>query len=80
VVDDLSFIPSSCSGSEWTSVAAQDGGRLRCSSAGVGSPLSTKFWRFIPGYRRCFTRSMARAGLIAMVLFCRSSTSNQTPP
>jgi hypothetical protein len=48
-VDDLSFIPSSCSGSKWTSVAAWDGGQLRCSSARVGSPLSTKLWRFILG-------------------------------
>jgi hypothetical protein len=48
-VDDLSFIPSSCFGFEWTSVVAQDGGQLRCSSAGVGSLLSTRLWRFIPG-------------------------------
>jgi hypothetical protein len=48
-VDDLSLIPSSCLGSKCTSMAAQDGGRLHCSSAGVGSLLSTRLCRFIPG-------------------------------
>jgi hypothetical protein len=47
-VDDLSLIVSSCSGSEWASVAAQDRGWLHCNSARVGSPLSTRLWRFIP--------------------------------
>jgi hypothetical protein len=80
VVNNCSLIPLSCSVLERTSLVAWDARQLHCSSAGVGSPLSTKLCKFIPVYRRCFTHSMAHAGLMVMNLFCHILTSNHTPP
>ena len=80
-VDNCSGMASSCSISDLVMLPTLDGGLLcLCISAGVGSLLSMRAWRSIPGYARWVTCSLLLAGHMAVRHPLCMAVSNHTPP
>ncbi len=79
-INDLLGIASSGSIWEWMLLALDGGWLCLLISAGVGSPLSTRAWRFIPGYARWVTPSLLHAGHMAVKRRLCIAVSNHMPP
>src|SRR5258708_19494956 len=79
-VDDHSAMVSSRSTFDWI-LLALEGGRLCLRiSTGLGSPLSTIAWTFIPSYMRWVTPSLLCAGHMAVRHQLCMAVSNHMPP